>query len=95
MKKALSASVLLNLVLMACLFALLKQPASNVPKTEAPVQAEIASNEVGASTSTEAEPVREQPVCQQLSAAVGVVTLLYALEYKVKLRSRVMWFGFW
>ena len=61
MKKALTASVLLNLVLLACLFALLKQPASDVPKTESPVEAEVASNEAGASTSKEAAVVGEQP----------------------------------
>jgi hypothetical protein len=62
MKKALSASVLFNLVLMACLFALLKQPASDAPNTEAPVEAVIASNEAAASTPKAAEALGEQPV---------------------------------
>lgn len=67
MKKALIASVLLNLVLIACLFALLKQPASDVSKTGTPVQEEIASNEATASNSKAAETLGEQSAPSQLS----------------------------
>src|SRR5437867_3077810 len=67
MKKALTASLLLNLVLLACLFALLKQPASDVPKAEAPVEAEIASNETAIFASNEVETVHEQAAPSQFS----------------------------
>ena len=71
MKKALTVSVLFNLVLTACLFALLKQPASDVPKTEASIGGEVASNQTGLS-SNEVEAVQEQAAPSQFSPSTVI-----------------------
>jgi hypothetical protein len=71
MKKALTASVLLNLVLTVCLMALLKQrtpepspAASDLAPAESP-EAEIASNRLSPTISN--DPVDEQPAPSQFS----------------------------
>jgi hypothetical protein len=74
MKKALTASILLNLVLTICLLALLKQrnreplPAASVfAPAESPVETEIASNRFPSSVSNDS--VGEQSAPLQLSTA--------------------------
>jgi len=67
MKKALTASILLNLVLLVCLFALLRQPASDLSQTEAPSEVAFASNEPTVFTSKELQPDHELPVPSQFS----------------------------
>lgn len=74
MKKALTASILLNLALTICLLAVLKQRnpeplplASELAQAETPVQTEIASNQVHPSVSN--EPVGEQSAQLQRSTA--------------------------
>jgi hypothetical protein len=71
MKKGLTASVLLNLVLTVCLLALLKQrnpepspAASDLPQAES-TEVEIAKNHLSPSLSN--DPVSEQPAPSQFS----------------------------
>jgi len=72
MKKALTVSVLLNLVLMACLLALLKQRnaefllVADLALAESP-EPEIASNHPSPTVSN--DPVAEQPAPSQFSAS--------------------------
>jgi hypothetical protein len=73
MRKALTASVLLNLVLMASLLALLKQrnpepsPAASDLAPAEPAEAEIASNHLSPTVSN--DPVGEQPAPSQVSTS--------------------------
>ena len=75
MKKALTASVLLNLALTLCLLALLKQrnpepssAASDLAQAQSPVETESASNQAPPSVSN--DPVGEQPVPSQFSLSL-------------------------
>jgi hypothetical protein len=74
MKKALTASILLNVALTICLLALLKQRnpdplpgPSELAPAESAVETEIASNQFSQSVSN--EPVGEQPIPLQVSTA--------------------------
>lgn len=72
MKKALTASVLLNLALTLCLLALLKQQdpepvASNLAQAESPVETEIGSSQAPGSVSN--EPA-EHAVLSQISPSI-------------------------
>jgi hypothetical protein len=75
MKKALTASILLNLALTLCLLVLLKQPnseplptPSDPAQAESPVETEFTSNQVPSSVSN--DPVGEQRVTSQFSPSV-------------------------
>jgi hypothetical protein len=72
MKKALTASVLLNLALTLCLLALLKQrnpepSQADLAQAESPVETEIASNQVSPPVLDEAQSVPDQPAPSQFS----------------------------
>src|SRR5689334_7104097 len=75
MKKALTASVLLNLVFTLCLLALLKQrnpqtstAASALAQAESPAETDTASNQVPPSVSN--APLANQPVPSQFSPSI-------------------------
>jgi hypothetical protein len=79
MKKALRASILLNLALTVCLLVLLKQRnsgpsavASELTQVETPAESEMASNRPSSFGSTEAELVGEQAVSSQFSPRMEI-----------------------
>jgi len=92
MKKALRASILLNLALTICLLALLRQRnsgpspvASELAQTETSAESETASNQASSFGSTEAEPVGERAAPTQFSPTTEISSHNRSPEHPVSM----------